>query len=145
MKRSTARFATLAVSAAIGAVLFFGTALAQTNEAEIRKAFAVADVNGDGYLDVNEYVAQTIYIFRQIDVNRDGSITEQEWAVYNPGYNVARFKAADRDGDGKISLGEAVAFKMIQFFDVDTNRDGVITIEELLVYERKQAAPNAKK
>ncbi len=146
MKFSLTRFAALAAGTALGAMLAFGTAVAQpVNEAEIRKAFATADVNGDGYLDVNEYVGQVIYIFKAIDANGDGFITVQEWAAYNPGYDPARFKAADRNGDGRISLGEAVAVKMIEFFDIDTNRDGVITVEELLVYERKLAPANVKK
>src|SRR5216117_4440083 len=98
------RGAALAAGAAISALLIFGTVNAQpANETEIRKAFATADANGDGYIDVNEFVAQTIYIFRQIDTNRDGSVTVQEWTVYNPGYSAEGFKAADRDGDGKLS------------------------------------------
>ena len=139
MKRFTAKAAL--VIAAVGAATLIGSAGAQqVNEVELRKAFAIADVNGDGYIDVNEYVAQVIYIFRQIDVNKDGSITVQEWAAYNPGYSPERFKSADRNGDGKISLGEAVGAKMIEFFDIDTNRDGAISVEELIVYERSLPA-----
>ena len=146
MKLPLTRVSALAAGAAIGAALIFGTANAQpANEAEIRKAFATADVNGDGYIDVNEFVAQTIYIFRQIDTNRDGSVTVQEWTVYNPGSSAERFKAADRDGDGKLSLGEAVAVKMIEFFDIDANRDGAITVEELLVYENSLPPATVRK
>jgi Ca2+-binding EF-hand superfamily protein len=145
MNLSPTRIAALVAGAAIGAALIFVTVNAQpANEAEIRKAFATADVNGDGYIDVNEFVAHTIYIFRQMDTNGDGFVTVQEWTSYNPG-NAERFKAADRDGDGKLSLGEAVAVKMIEFFDIDRNRDGVITVEELLVYERSLPPANPGK
>src|SRR5262245_55770919 len=146
MKLSLTRAAVLTAGAALGAMLSFGTSVAQsTSDEETRKAFAAADVNNDGYLDVNEYVAQVIYIFKAIDKNGDGYITVQEWAAYNPGYDPSRFKAIDRDGDGKVSLGEAVGWKMIEFFDIDTNRDGAITVEEIIIYQRKLPAPAATK
>ncbi len=145
MKPSVPRFVAAIILAIASAAALPGTSVAQTaNEAEIRQAFATADVNGDGAIDVNEYVANVIYIFKRIDVDHDGYITLQEWAVYNPGYDPKRFKTADRNGDGKISLGEAVAAKMIEFFDIDTNHDGVLTIEEVLVYERSLPAAAKK-
>jgi Ca2+-binding EF-hand superfamily protein len=141
MMRFSARVAALVACAAVGALLVPGPAGAQqANEAEIRTAFAAADVNGDGFIDVNEFVAQTIYIFKRVDKDGDGYISIQEWTVYNPGVGADRFKMTDRNGDGKISLGEAVAVKMVEFFDIDTNRDGVITVDELLVYERSLPA-----
>jgi Ca2+-binding EF-hand superfamily protein len=146
MKLSFARVATLAAGVAIGTALVLGaTGAQQTNEAEMRKAFAAADVNADGYLDVNEFVAHTIYIFKQVDKDGDGYISMQEWSAHNPGLALERFKAADRNGDGKISPGEAVAVKMIEFFDIDTNRDGAITLDQLLAYERSLPAVTARK
>jgi Ca2+-binding EF-hand superfamily protein len=144
MKRSTTRLAALAAAAVVSMGFIFGTALAQqTNEAEIRKAFSTADVNGDGFIDVNEFVAHVIYIFKQVDKDGDKFISVQEWSVHNPGFNSDRFAGVDRNGDAKLSLGEAVGAKMVEFFDIDTNRDGVITIQELLIYERSLPA-NAK-
>ena len=49
--------------------------------------------------------------------------------------DAARFAAADRDGDGMVSLGEAVAERMILFFEIDTNRDGAISLDELSAFE----------
>ena len=57
-----------------------------------------------------------------------------------------RFKAADKNGDGKISRAEAVALPRIakQFDEIDTNKDGFITKEELKAQRYKRAAQKQK-
>ena len=57
-----------------------------------------------------------------------------------------RFKVADKDGDGKISRAEAVALPRIakQFDEIDTNKDGFITKEELKAQQDKRAAQKQK-
>jgi Ca2+-binding EF-hand superfamily protein len=114
-----------------------GSALAQPASPDaLRKAFADADANKDGVLNIDEYVANVVYVFKQVDRNRDGYITVEEARAYWVDFRGELFKAADRNGDGKLSVGEAVAAKVIDFFEIDTNHDGVISIEEILVYER---------
>ena len=53
-----------------------------------------------------------------------------------------RIKAADKDGDGKISRAEAVALPRIakHFDEIDTNKDGFVTKEELKARRDKRAA-----
>ena len=53
-----------------------------------------------------------------------------------------RFKAADKDGDRKISRAEAVALPGIakHFDEIDTNKDGFVTKEELKARHEKRAA-----
>lgn len=57
-----------------------------------------------------------------------------------------RLKAADKDGDGKISRAEAVALPRIanHFDEIDTNKDGFITREELKAFHDKRAANKPK-
>jgi hypothetical protein len=131
----------LAALAAIStSVLLVSAAAQQPSQDTMRKAFAEADDNKDGLLNIDEYIGHVIYVFRQVDTNRDGFITEQEvMVVFTTTYRPQLFKAADRNGDGKLSVGEAVAAKVIDYFEIDTNRDGVLSIEEVLVYERPPA------
>jgi Ca2+-binding EF-hand superfamily protein len=57
-----------------------------------------------------------------------------------------RIKAADKDGDGKISRAEVVALPRIakHFDEIDTNKDGFITHEELKAFRDKRAANKPK-
>ena len=67
MKRSRARRVLLVASGAIAVAVVLGTVAAQqSGEAAIRKAFAAADANADGAMDVNEFVANTIYLFKEM-------------------------------------------------------------------------------
>ena len=101
----------LAALAAIStSVLLVSAAAQQPSQDTMRKAFAEADDNKDGFLNIDEYIGHVIYVFRQVDKNRDGFITEQEvMVVFTTAYRPQLFKAADRNGDGKLSVGEAVA------------------------------------
>ena len=126
-------------------LLVVSAAAQQPSQDTMRKTFAEADDNKDGVLNVDEYIGHVIYVFRQIDKNRDGFLTEQEVMAVTTAYRPQPFKAADRNGDGKLSVGEAVAAKIIDFFEMDTNRDGVLSIEEVLVYERPLPVAPAKK
>ncbi|MGF1658754.1 MAG: hypothetical protein ACFCUS_04950 [Rubrimonas sp.] len=103
--------------------------LAATEE-QLRAAFAAADVNADGVVDVDEYVAYFADAFRRRDADGDGFLVPADF----PNPDMARFGEADRDGDGRISLGEAVAERMLVFFDLASD-DGVIRLDELLAYE----------
>lgn len=58
-----------------------------------------------------------------------------------------RMKAADKDGDGKISRAEAEAMPRLakHFDEIDTNKDGFITKEEMKAHREKRMAERAKK
>jgi len=135
--KSVPVLAPLVFATALAAAGFAGTSHAQpVDEPKIRAAFVTADQNSDGYINVDEYVAYIIDVFRTYDKNGDHYLVPAELPQPDP----VRFKSADRNGDGKLSLGEAVAIKMIDYFDIDTNHDGALSIEEILVFERARAA-----
>jgi hypothetical protein len=135
--RSVPVLAPFVFLAALAAAGFAGPSHAQpVDEPKIRAAFVQADQNGDGYVNVDEYVAYIVYVFGTYDKNGDHFLTPDELPSPEP----AHFKSADRNGDGKLSLGEAVAIKMIDYFDIDTNHDGALSIEEILVFERARTS-----
>lgn len=57
-----------------------------------------------------------------------------------------RMKAADKDGDGKISRAEAVALPRLakHFDEIDINKDGFVSKEELKASREKHAAHKSK-
>ena len=57
-----------------------------------------------------------------------------------------RLKAADKDGDGKISRAEAVALPRLakHFDEIDTNKDGFLDREEMKAWHQKHAANKPK-
>jgi Ca2+-binding EF-hand superfamily protein len=73
-------------------------------------------------------------MFKQVDGNGDGAITQAEIDAFHAG----RFAAADTDGDGRITLEEATAFEMARAEDhakrwiarMDDDGDGVVSREE---------------
>ncbi|MEM6438816.1 MAG: hypothetical protein AAF763_03835 [Pseudomonadota bacterium] len=114
------------------AVLGLAAPGAAADEA-LARAFASADLNGDGFLDIDEYAAAVIARFFEHDANGDRFLTPDEVPEADP----ADFAEADRGGDGRISLGEAVGDRMIRFFDAGGREPphGVVTLEELKAYE----------
>ncbi len=119
-----------AVLVAASALTFSGAALAQSaiilGERPIKRTevttfvtrqFAEMDTNHDGFVSPAEFDA-----FRaREDVNAPGGLGHigRRW-----------FEKTDVNGDGRISLAEAVD-RPLQLFDLaDVNRDGVASVEE---------------
>ena len=117
------------------------------------------DANGDGKLTADEFGAKRIAI---MDVNRDGTVTLEEYLVFFVGVDAASdtqtaacdkrdangdqvvtpveviayrksvFKAADANGDGKLTADEMKAHTDKQFKDRDADKDGFVTVEEMV-------------
>lgn len=103
-------------------------------EAGLRAAFAAADVNGDGAVGVDEYVAYVRDVFLSLDKGGDRELEPGDV----PNVKAARFAAIDRDGSGTVSLGEALAERVMIFYETDKNGDGALSVDELLAYEAAQ-------
>ena len=129
---------TATVAALLAAAIGLGSVFAQTwpaapSDEELRKAFLVADANKDNVIDVDEAIGDAILIFATLDKNKDRHLSNDEL----PGYDPNRVQRADRDGDGKLSVGEVAADRVWEFFEADTNRDGVVSFEEVRIYIAK--------
>lgn len=126
---------TTAGTALLAAAVALGSAMAQTRPAppsdeDLRKAFAAADDNKDGVINIDEAVGDAILIFVSLDKNRDKYLSKDEL----PGYDPNRVQRADRDGDGRLSVGEVASDRVWEFFEADTDRNGVVTFEEVRVF-----------
>ncbi len=123
----------------IGTTLMFaGASRAQTpgKPYDPRAAFAEADTNGDGQIDIGEFHDRLVEVFYSADTNRDGFLSIEE---YNQLPFSGDFKEADTNGDGRISLSEFVAIRFHQFEEADTNHDLQLSLDEVVIaYEGRK-------
>ncbi|GGZ62026.1 hypothetical protein GCM10008101_15200 [Lysobacter xinjiangensis] len=96
------------------------------------RGMAMLDANKDGMIDRTEAAKfpQFAQRFDQLDKNRDGRLDASERPQrMGRGGGMAKI---DKNGDGRISRNEAVGSPFAQRFDqLDANRDGYITREEM--------------
>ena len=106
--------------------------------------FTKVDTNHDGAISKEEAAAaaqaRIDKMFAKVDANHDGLITKDELRAAEQARRaemkakaVARFKAADKNGDGFLSKDEAAAIPMLaRHFDaLDTNKDGMLSPEDI--------------
>lgn len=110
--------------------------------------FKQHDANGDGKLTPDELNKPEL--FKYLDKNADGAVTLDEvragWKAIERGTGSGagnnptatpqatleqQFKAADKDGDGKLSPAELPDKEL--FARLDTNKDGIVTWDEAKV------------
>lgn len=87
--------------------------------------FDYLDINGNGYVDSNEWDAGR-NAFDRLDTNNDGRLARAEFNTANTGAN---FAAIDMNGDGRIRLDEW-PWSHTAFDRQDANRDGVVSRTE---------------
>ena len=112
-----------------------GTALAQTSEKpEWTTCFKAHDRNSDGKIDRGEYKEWMTEVFFHRDRNHKGYLVfEDVRDVMSP----ETFKAADANGEGKLTLQEFLGAVSQDFDAADLNKDGVLTEEEMDAYVKR--------
>jgi len=118
----------------------------QTPAPATQDRFALADANADGKLTRNEVSDFVVHnAFGEHDANNDKKLSTSEWL---PGNDLALFKKRDTNGDGFISLDEALAWgrstdkgwgEMMK--KGDTNGDGSISRAEATAYYGSKEGP----
>lgn len=122
-------------SLAVGCLLALAT-VHQAGAQAAGQSFSTSDLDKDGRIDRAEYQRRMVEVFYFADRNKDGVVTIEEIAAIET-VDEKAFKAADRDGNGKLSVNEFVAYRVIQFDEADTNKDGVLTVEEVEAWEKR--------
>jgi hypothetical protein len=127
---------------------------AQTQPAVSRQIFLDADLNKDGFVDLEEFHKDVVNGFHTLDHNRDGYITLEEIrAIPDKGrvdLLLAMLKTADKNSDGRLSFLEVIEVRMAYFDQADTNKDERLSLGEVISFDaasaqRIPAAAPAKK
>jgi Ca2+-binding EF-hand superfamily protein len=119
--------------------------------------FSKADTDGNGTLsraEAEKAMPQLAGRFDSIDTNKDGQLSRGELNAWKKAHRAERqakaaerFKHADTDGDGAISRAEAEknAPRLAQKFDqIDSNKDGKLTQDELRAYREAKRGQKTK-
>lgn len=83
-------------------------------QGRLEKSFAYADELYSGW-------------FKQVDMNADGEISQEEWRIHNSALGIsiehatASFNAMDANGDGVVSMEEFIDYHKEFFFSAEDN------------------------
>jgi len=70
-----------------------------------------------------------VEVFYSADTNKDGFLSPEE---YRRLPFSGDFKDADLHGSGRISLHDFIAVRYRQFVEADSNRDGALSLDEIV-------------
>jgi Ca2+-binding EF-hand superfamily protein len=128
-------------------VLMFATiaatpAFAQEAETDAQSAeryFERLDQKKQGFFTLADMQRIEAKSFKRIDDNKDGELTLSEYNFGIPDDQQAvidrftrRFRMADADNNGRITMDEYMAFCAKVVATADANQDGMVTKEEFL-------------
>ena len=119
----------------IAVAMLGGVSLAHAEKITPQQAFENADTDNDGDVDVEEFRRRKIEIFVLLDANGDGFIVVTEV----PEDHKSKFDKVDENKDGRVNLHEYLVFVMPAFWmEYDTNKDNVLTIDEVEAAAKKK-------
>ncbi len=122
--------------------LFFATLVCSSVFAHNHEdKFAMMDTDKDGKISATEHEAGAKMMFGEIDKNSDGRITAEEMnakmndkkkAGKNPHWTAAeKLAKADANADKVVTTEEHKTAATGMFKEMDTNKDGFLTAEEM--------------
>ncbi|PYJ07999.1 MAG: hypothetical protein DMF06_14105 [Verrucomicrobia bacterium] len=110
--------------------------------------FETADVNHDKFLSLDEInVYLVTEIFDSRDANKDKKMTRAEWGATGDAGRDKQFKARDTNGDGIVTMDEALAYGRTKGMakqvlrEADTNKDGKLSEAEVKAYYASREGP----
>ncbi len=116
------------------AALTLGPATAPADDSaksyDPRAAFTQTDTNRDGVVDHEEFHVRIVEIFYSADRNKDGFLDAVELKQLTFPDD---FGADDKDHDGRVALREFLRVRFRDFTTADTNDDGVLSSDEVVV------------
>lgn len=117
----------------------------QSGNSALMSRFKQADASGDGKVSRDEFIDFMVTeSFANYDKSNKGYVTLEEFTA--GGGTEATYRKIDRDGNGRITLADAKASKIVRnqfvvpFDAADTSGCGNVTYDEFIAY-RQAAAP----
>src|SRR5512147_1545567 len=136
MRASQALFAILVTA------LSAAPALAQQTETDAQSAeryFERLDQKKQGFFTLADMQRIEGKTFKRVDDNKDGELTLSEYNFGIPDERqdvierfTKRFRMADADTNGRVTMDEYMAFCANVVAAADTNKDGMVTKEEFI-------------
>jgi hypothetical protein len=117
----------------------------QSGNAALMKRFQQADADGNGQVSRDEFIDFMVTeAFANYDKGKKGYVTLEEFTT--GGGTPQTFRQIDRDGNGRVTLADAKASKVVRnqfvkpFDAADTSGTGYVSFDEFVAY-RAAAAP----
>lgn len=127
--------ATLLLAAALLITTSAARAAEPAKRYDPREAFAQADLDHNGVVDLGEFHQRIMDIFYLADGDRDGWLnpTELQQLAFPQD-----FGAHDKDSDGRLAMREFFRVRLGDFRSADTNDDSELSEAEVVAaYERR--------
>lgn len=144
MKKPAAVLATLLGLLAASTLPCLAAPAAPAQPGVMKQIFDDADLNRDGFIDLDEFHKDIVRSFAALDHNRDGYISEDEVTALPDGKR-AKFifkemlAKADRDKDGRLSFKEVVEARMAYLDTADRDGDDRLSLREVLDHHAAEA------
>ena len=111
-------------------------------KARLKEWFKEMDANKDAKLTADEFQGQR---FVNIDINKDGTVTMEEYLVFFAGIKTAALadkqtgsNKLDANGDNKITPVEVIAYRKSVFNAIDTEGKGRVKPDKMKAHIDKQ-------
>ena len=105
------------------------------------------DLNKDGVVTCDEWKGYIHSLFTEADVNRDGSLSREEFATFSKSdrmFDAADFAYWDANKDGRLTLAEMQAKPNPAFVLADRDKDCRLDASELVAARNITVVPIAK-